>query len=120
MRDRDERYVWLYAAMSAVMFAGMVIYSGFQEFWYDEVYQIGLVGSGTSLKDMIKNYAQLKDYTPPLYALISYFWIRFVPFSFRCLLLISEIMTSVGGFLTAMAAERAYGKKQGFWPGSLL
>lgn len=117
MRDRDKRYIWLYAAMSAVMFAGMVIYSGFQEFWYDEVYQIGLVGSGTSLKDVIKNYAQLKDYTPPLYALISYFWVRLVPFSFRFLLLISEIMTSVGGFLTAMAAERAYGKRAGLLAG---
>ncbi len=113
MKDKERSCIWLYAGIAAAMFVGMVIYSGFQEFWYDEVYQIGLVGSGLSIGDVFTEYTRLKDYTPPLYALISYFWIRIVPFSFRYLLLISEIMTAVGVFVTALAAKRTSGRKMG-------
>lgn len=113
MKDKERSCIWLYAGIAAAMFAGMVIYSGFQEFWYDEVYQIGLVGSGLSMGDVFTEYTQLKDYTPPLYALISYLWIRIVPFSFRYLLLISEMMTAVGVFVTALAAKKTMGRKAG-------
>ena len=104
----------VYAGIAAAMLVGMVVYSGFQEFWYDEVYQIGLVGSGLSVKDVFTEYMQLKDYTPPVFALISYLWIRIVPFSFRYLLLVPELMTAAGVFFTALAGEKMGGKKTGF------
>lgn len=103
----------VYLAIAIMMFFGMVVYSGVQEFWYDEVYQIGLVRPGVTLGEMLRQYTELKDYTPPLYALAAYVWIRIVPFSFRFLLLLPEVMTAAGVFVTALAGERIGGRKMG-------
>lgn len=103
----------IYLAIAIMMFFGMVVYSGVQEFWYDEVYQIGLVRPGVTLGEMLRQYTELKDYTPPLYALAAYAWIRIVPFSFRFLLLLSEVMTAAGVFVTALAGEKIGGKRMG-------
>lgn len=105
----------LYLCIAVVMFLGMMLYSGYQEFWYDEVYQIGLVGKGLEPAGVLEEYMQLKDYTPPLFALIAYGWIRIVPFSFRYLLLIPELMTAAGVFVTALAGEKAGGEKMGLF-----
>ncbi len=99
--------------IAAVMFLGMVMYSGVQEFWYDEVYQLGLSGSDKGMGDLLYEYAQLKDYTPPLYAVLAYVWVRLVPFSFRYFLLLSELMTAAGVWLVAVAGEKIGGKKMG-------
>lgn len=113
MKEKRNGWLAIYLVIAAVMFVGMVIFSGRQEFWYDEVYQIGLVKPGLGFKDVLTEYMQLKDYTPPLYALMAYVWIRLVPFSFRYLLLISEAMTAAGVFLCGLAGEHAGGKKMG-------
>lgn len=107
----------VYACMAMVMFLFMVWYSGMQEFWYDEVYQLGMVRDSLDVKGMLREYAQLKDYTPPLYALICYFWVRIVPFSFRWLLLISEGFAALGVFVTSLVGERVGGKKLGLLTG---
>lgn len=102
-----------YFCIAVVMLIGMIVYSGVQEFWYDEVYQIGLVRPGVTPGEMLRQYTELKDYTPPLYALAAYAWIRIVPFSFRFLLLLSEVMTAAGVFVTALAGEKIGGKRMG-------
>lgn len=117
MIGTEKIWRWTYLGIAVLMFAGMVLYSGFQEFWYDEVYQVGLVGSGKSISDVFRDYTQLKDYTPPLYALISYVWIRIVPFSFRYFILISELMTAVGVWICALVGEAAGEKKMGLLTG---
>lgn len=103
-----------YFCIAVVMLIGMIVYSGVQEFWYDEVYQIGLVRPGVTLGEMLRQYTELKDYTPPLYALAAYAWIRIVPFSFRFLLLLPEVMTGAGVFVTALAGGKIGGKRMGF------
>lgn len=113
MDSTAKIWQWGSIGIAAVMFLGMVIYSGYQEFWYDEVYQLGLSGSEKGIGDLLYEYAQLKDYTPPLYALISYVWMRLVPFSFRYFLLLSELMTAAGVWLVALAGEKIGGKKMG-------
>lgn len=107
----------LYACMALFMFVFMVRYSGVQEFWYDEVYQLGMVRDSQDVKGLFREYAQLKDYTPPLYALICYFWVRVVPFSFRWLLLISEGFVALGVFVTSLVGERVGGRKIGLLTG---
>lgn len=103
----------LYICIAVVMLIGMIVYSGVQEFWYDEVYQIGLVRPGVSLGEMLRQYTELKDYTPPLYALAAYVWIRLIPFSFRFLLLLPEAMTAAGVFVIALTGEKTGGKRMG-------
>lgn len=118
--EEDNKWgsgVLLYACMALLMFVFMVRYSGMQEFWYDEVYQLGMVRDSLDMKGMLREYAQLKDYTPPLYALICYIWVRTVPFSFRWLLLISEGFAALGVFVTALAGERIGGRKTGILTG---
>lgn len=110
---KKKRGIWQYLAIAIIMFFGMIIYSGVQEFWYDEVYQIGLVRPGVTFGEMMRQYTELKDYTPPLYALAAYVWMRIVPFSFRFLLLLPEVMTAAGVFVTALAAEQSGGRKNG-------
>lgn len=119
MRSKKNIGIVLYAIISLLLLMFMVIYSGKTEFWYDEVYQVGLIKDNLSFGQMIKQYAQLKDYTPPLFATIAYIWIRIVPFSFRYLLLISEVFVAIGVFFVALTTERVSGRKAGVFAGVL-
>lgn len=113
MENKRGMRVLPYVLMTLLMSAVMVAYSGIQEFWYDEVYQLGMVRDGISVKEMLLEYAQLRDYTPPLYALLCYFWVRLIPFSFRWMLLVSEGFVALGVFVTALLGERTGGRRLG-------
>lgn len=113
MKKKQTACLWLYAGVAAMMLVIMVIYSGIQEFWYDEVYQLGLVSTGKSLREVFESYTQLKDYTPPLYAFLAYGWVRIMPFSFRYFLLLSELLTAAGVFVMGLAGKKIGGRKFG-------
>lgn len=113
MKNKRGIRILPYVLMALFMSVVMVGYSGIQEFWYDEVYQLGMVRNGISVKEMLLEYAQLRDYTPPLYALMCYFWIRLIPFSFRWMLLLSEGLVALGVFVTALLGERVGGRRLG-------
>lgn len=113
MENKRGMRVLPYVLMTLFMSAVMVGYSGIQEFWYDEVYQLGMVRDGISVKEMLLEYAQLRDYTPPLYALMCYFWVRLIPFSFRWMLLLPEGLVAAGVFVTSLLGERIGGRRLG-------
>ena len=113
MEKKDKFCSFVYAVIAALVFVGMLAYSGVQEFWYDEVYQLGLVGPDKGIGEVLRSYMQLKDYTPPLYAIIVWIWRAVIPFSFPWLLLISEGFTAAGIFFTALAGKELGGKKLG-------
>lgn len=115
MKMENKRVIRVlpYVLMTLFMSAVMVGYSGIQEFWYDEVYQLGMVRDGISVKEMLVEYAQLRDYTPPLYAFMCYFWVRLVPFSFRWMLLLPEGLVAAGVFVTSLLGERIGGRRLG-------
>lgn len=119
MEKKDKFCSCAYAVIAVLAFGGMLAYSGIQEFWYDEVYQLGLVGPDKGLGEVLRSYMQLKDYTPPLYAVIVWIWRAVVPFSFRWLLLVSEGFTAAGIFFTALAGRELGGKKLGLLAGIL-
>ena len=72
---------WCYLGCAVLMLLIMIRYSMVQTFWYDEMYQLGMVSEKYSIWEVIYNYSLLQDYTPPLYALIAAVWVRIVPFS---------------------------------------
>ncbi len=109
MEKKDKFCSFVYAVIAALVFVGMLAYSGVQEFWYDEVYQLGLVGPDKGIGEVLRSYMQLKDYTPPLYAIIVWIWRAVIPFSFPWLLLISEGFTAAGIFFTALAGKELGG-----------
>ena len=111
MKNIKSRYI--YAAMALMMLVFMVYYSNVQSFWHDELYQLGLVGKGTSFGTMMKNYFELWDYTPPLYAIIVFVWTRLVPLSERWLLIPSEIFVTVGVYILCICSEKVAGRKAG-------
>lgn len=113
MEKKDRFCNCVYAVIAALAFGGMLAYSGVQEFWYDEVYQLGLVGPDKGIGEVLRSYMQLKDYTPPLYAIIVWIWRAVIPFSFSWLLLVSEGFTAAGIFFTALAGRELGGKKLG-------
>ncbi|MCI8364409.1 MAG: hypothetical protein HFG34_05610 [Eubacterium sp.] len=113
MEKKDKFCNCIYVVIAALAFGGMLAYSGVQEFWYDEVYQLGLVGPDKGIGEVFRSYMQLKDYTPPLYAVIVWIWRAVVPFSFPWLLLVSEGFTAAGIFFTALAGRELGGKKLG-------
>lgn len=106
----DKKY---YILLSLIVLVVMVYYSDVQSFWHDELYQLGLSGRGNTFGQMIDNYAQLWDYTPPFYAILMWVWIRLVPLSARWLLLPSEVFVTIGVFLIALSGEKIAGKKAG-------
>lgn len=113
MEKKDKFCNCVYVVIAALALGGMLAYSGVQEFWYDEVYQLGLVGPDKGIGEVLRSYMQLKDYTPPLYAVIVWIWRAVVPFSFPWLLLVSEGFTAAGIFFTALAGRELGGKKLG-------
>lgn len=113
MEKKDKFYTCVYAVIAALAFGGMFAYSGVQEFWYDEVYQLGLVGPDKGIGEVLRSYMQLKDYTPPLYAIIVWIWRAVIPFSFSWLLLVSEGFTAAGIYFTALAGRELGGRKLG-------
>ena len=120
MEKKDKYCSFVYAVIAALVFVGMLAYSGVQEFWYDEVYQLGLVGPDKGIGEVLRSYMQLKDYTPPLYAIIVWIWRAVIPFSFPWLLLISEGFTAAGIFFTALAGKELGVKNLDFWQRSFL
>lgn len=104
---------WCYLGCAVLMLLIMIRYSMVQTFWYDEMYQLGMVSEKYSIWEVIYNYSLLQDYTPPLYALIAAVWVRIVPFSSVMYLLISEIPVAVGIYLLSCLGERIYGKRTG-------
>lgn len=110
---KNKNVKGLYLILCLILFVVMFQYCAAQSFWHDELYQLGLVRKGISFQDIIKSYAQLWDYTPPLYALISAVWLRLVPFSDKWLLLPSEIFVVLGVYILAVTAEKAAGKRVG-------
>lgn len=105
----------LYAILCITILVVMIYYSNVQSFWHDELYQLGLSGRGNSFGHMMKNYAQLWDYTPPLYSVLMWIWVRLVPLSARFLLLPSELFVTIGVFVLALCGEKLAGKKTGIF-----
>lgn len=105
---------WFYALLVLFMLGIMLFWSNVESFWYDEFFQIGLVGADESFGEMIHNYAQLWDYTPPLYAIIAWVWIRLVPLTSRWLLIPSECFAAAGVFIISILSEKLAGKRAGF------
>lgn len=104
---------WIYFGLAMIMLLLMIAYSNIQSFWYDEVYQLGLVRSELSLKEIFQNYYTLGDYTPPLFALLAAVVVRVFPFVNAYYLLVSEIAVAAGVFLLGVTAERMKGRLVG-------
>lgn len=110
---------WVYAGLAFLMLMVMVYYSNLQSFWYDELYQLGIVGSKSTLADVYHAYAGLWDYTPPLYAMIAFVWVKLVPFTSRWLLLPSAVFVALGVYLFSVLAEKIGGRRMGVTAGVL-
>ncbi len=106
---------YFYLTFAVIAFLFMLFYGGVQSFWYDEVYQIGLCDTSVSLKGLLKSYAMLEDYTPPLYAVLMHFWYMLVPYGNEWLLIPSELFAAVGIYMMGLLGESAGSKKTGIF-----
>lgn len=112
-KKKELNYKWIYFGIAFLMLVFMIYYSDIKSFWYDEVYQLGLVRKELSLSEIFRNYYTLGDYTPPLFALLAAFLVRVFPFVNAYLLIVSEVAVAAGVYLLGVIGEKVKNKLTG-------
>lgn len=103
--------------MIALAFLAFMILNGnHYGFWYDEFAQICFSGGSQTLLDSLL----VVDPTPPLFNVLANIWYHIVPYGERWLLLLPQLATAGGVYISALWGERLGGQSVGVWTAILL
>lgn len=89
----------------------MICFSGVRSLWYDDIYQI-YFSWNRPLLDSLKTVLKV-DLNPPLWAFISYLWLKIAPYGTVWLKLPSMVMVAMSVFTVGLAGKEAFNKKIG-------
>ncbi len=81
-----------------------------QEFWLDEMYQIGFSGTGKSLYETL----MVTETTPPLFRLIANIWYNIMPYGEEWLLLLPTLFCAGFIYTVGLLGEEIGGKYVGY------
>ena len=113
---RTRRGFCLYVSLSiAFSFLLMILTSGMKSVLYDDIYQIYFVYE-KPFSEMILHVLTV-DLMPPLFACISWVWLKVAPIGLVWLRLPSMLAVSGGVLFTALAGKEAGGRTSGVWAG---
>ena len=107
--DSKGRQKCIYAVIAAAFFLWNVIYLPRQEFWLDEMFQIGFSGTGKSLLQTL----MVTETTPPLFRLIANIWYNIMPYGEEYLLLLPTLFGAGFVFVTGLLGYELGGKNMG-------
>ncbi|MBQ4061380.1 MAG: GtrA family protein, partial [Christensenellaceae bacterium] len=105
-------------AVSAAAFAIMVKFADLRSFWMDDIFQIDISWQD-SLKDMMERML-VADNNPPLSHILTYVWIRIVPYGTVNLKLFNIILVTLGIYVSGLTANRLRGTVAGIITASLV
>ena len=94
-----------------------IYYGQYRRLWMDDIMQIDMVWRDT-LPEMLRAVIAL-DNNPPLSHLITFFWIKIVPYGTFWLLIPSILFVTLGIFFVGFSAYRMHGKLAGYISDSL-
>lgn len=108
---RDYYFQLSVTAAALLNFIFMVSFSPVRSLWYDDIYQIFFIYD-RSFGEMLDVVLKI-DMNPPLFHILSYIWIRIVPYGTAWLKLLSEIAVFFSIIVIGYAGKEAYGAKEG-------
>ena len=108
-QKKENKKIYLsLGIISLVYLVGMSVLSNMQSLWMDDIAQIQIVMQD-SLGAMLKEN-MIVDNNPPLSHLLSFFWIRLVPYGTGWLKLLNIILVSIGIFICGVVSYDLSGK----------
>lgn len=108
----SSRFWIIYAAIAAVSLLHMFLLGGEEGFWQDELSSISSYIEGKSLVDTL--FVTHESYYPSIFSrAIMSWWYSIAPYGEQFLLIPMMICTALGGFFTALAAEKVANRRVG-------
>lgn len=114
--SKNAFYIALFVVSTAA-FAVMMKFAGARSFWMDDIFQIDMSWQD-SLKDMMARIL-VADNNPPLSHILTYVWIRIVPYGTVNLKLFNIILVTLGIYVSGLTANRLRGTVAGIITASL-
>ena len=106
----------LYGLVTALSLLFMILEGNKTGFWYDEFAQICFSGGEQTLMDSL----MILDPTPPLFNVLANLWYHIVPYGERWLLLLPQLATAGGIYVSALWGERLGGRRAGICTAILM
>ena len=100
----------VYASVALSFFAITAAYLETQEFWLDEMFQIGFSGTGKSLYETL----MVTETTPPIFRLLANVWYNIVPYGEEWLLLLPTLFSAGFVYTVGLLGEEIGGKYVGY------
>ncbi|MFT3982342.1 MAG: hypothetical protein QM697_00430 [Lachnospiraceae bacterium] len=110
-KGADKSGYVIIGLLSLVYFIYMLVFCDLRSLWMDDLAQIQIAVQST-IPDMIRETISL-DNNPPLFHLLSFFWIRMVPYGTGWLKLINIIFVSIGLYLCGLISFEIRGRSAG-------
>ncbi|HOO29299.1 MAG TPA: hypothetical protein PLU43_12610, partial [Lachnospiraceae bacterium] len=108
LKQSQKQIYFILAAVSLTYFLYMLCFCNLRSLWVDDLAQIEIAVQ-PSIIAMLKETIFL-DNNPPLFHLISYFWIRLAPYGTGWLKLPGMVFASIGLYVCGLTAYRLFGK----------
>lgn len=99
-----------YALIAAAFLFLVFPYLSEQEFWLDEMFQIGFSGTGKSLYETL----MVTETTPPLFRMIANVWYNIMPYGEEWLLLLPTLFCAGFIYTVGLLGEEIGGKYVGY------
>ena len=116
-----KKHTWLlYAFFAFLQLLFMFYQGGKQSMWLDEMSLMGTITRDKGIRDILWQYLTVDVTNLPLFPLISALWYRIFPANDRLMLLLTELFSSGALFVTALLAERNFGKREGILSAILM
>ncbi len=98
--------------ISILNFIFMLFFSAEKSLWYDDIYQL-YFSWNRKFTDMIDSILYI-DLNPPLWAIISFIWLKIAPYGTLWLRIPSMLFVASSAFISGLTAKELSGAKAGF------
>lgn len=112
IKSENEKHInkIVYGSVAAVFFVLTFSYLKTQEFWLDEMFQIGFSGTGKSLYETL----MVTETTPPIFRLLANVWYNIMPYGEEWLLLLPTLFCAGFIYTVGILGEEIGGKYVGY------
>ena len=111
---------FLYCSFALLQLVFMFYQCGKQSMWLDEMSFLGTITKDKNVFDILMMYLKVDVTNLPLFPLAAALWYRIMPANDRLMLLLPEIASSLSLIVTALMAERNFGKREGIFSAALM
>lgn len=108
---KRNRYYIIISGIAILHFIFILCFSNIKSLWYDDIYQIYFSWDRTFADSM--NIVSKVDLNPPLWAVLSFLWLKIAPFGTAWVKLPSMLLVSMSTVIVGAIGKDLYGKRVG-------